>query len=255
VDFRFLALTVRDAAAPTFTVGHLPSYAAGTETVIVAARDAGVGLAGVRASLGVVPLAASALGGEACRDLSPGAAAIDLPLADDCPATARVPLALDSTRVADGVHELALTVTDATGNATVERIALKVVNHPPVTVAPAPPATPAPAPAAPAPPAAVAVLRPATRYAVSRSGRVTVSVSCPAGARTSCPVRLTLTAKLPGARRAGTIARARRSVAPGASTRPTLKLSKAALRAVRRHALRARLTLAGAKPASVKLSA
>src|SRR4051794_26195407 len=61
VDFRFLALDVRDASPPTFSVSQIPSYAAGVVSIVLDARDAGIGLANARATLGGVPLASAPL--------------------------------------------------------------------------------------------------------------------------------------------------------------------------------------------------
>ncbi len=260
LDFRFIALKVRDELRPTFTVSGLPAYGAGVLKLTVDARDNGIGLANVSATLGGVPTGATALGHSACSELSPGDTTIDLPLYDDCPATRRVTLNLDSTQVADGTHRLEVTATDGAGNATVQGYDLKVINHPPVSVTPAPtPArTPTPAPTAtPTPPPVpnAAVLTAAKRYTVSRTGALSAEASCPARAAASCAVALTLRAKLPGRSRTATIATARASVEPGAKAKVTLKLSAAARSALaKQRSLRATLTLAGEKPVTVKLA-
>ena len=111
----------------------MPAYAAGVFGVIVDARDGGIGLAQVSATLGGVPMGSIPLGQSTCRDLSPGNARIDLPLAEDCPPARRVALALDSTLVADGLQRLEVTVTDGAGNASVQGYDLRVINHPPVS--------------------------------------------------------------------------------------------------------------------------
>jgi hypothetical protein len=254
LEFRSLAFDVLDDFAPSFTLSGLPAYAAGATQVVVDARDTGIGLASARARLDGVPVGAGALGLAACRDLSPGDARIDLPLSEDCPTSRRITLALDSTLVADGTHRLEVTVTDGAGNADVQGVDLKVVNHPPVTVAP----TPTPAPTVTPAPAPVtvpsrAVLTSAKRYRVTRRGALTPELSCPARAAARCTIRLTLRAKLPGRKRTATIASARRSFKPGAKSHVTLKLSAAARRALAKRTLRATLTLAGAKPATVTL--
>jgi hypothetical protein len=262
LDFHSVALVVRDDAAPTFGVAQIPSYAAGVVNILVDARDSGIGLANVTATLGGVPMASIGLGQAFCSELSPGDATIDLPLNDDCPTTKRIALPLDSTLVDDGTHRLEVTVTDAAGNATVRGFDLKVVNHPPVTVTPTPvPArTPTPTPAATPPPGgddsvpATGVLKAAKRYTVSRAGSLSAQASCPAKALSSCRVSLKLTATLAGHGKAVTIARAHGTIRPGAQAAIKLKLSTSARRALaRKRSLSAQLTLSGAKPVKVKL--
>jgi hypothetical protein len=242
LDFHSAALVVRDGSSPSFSVSALPASAAGVTALTVDARDTGLGLASASATLGGVPLATSALGGSACAELSPGDPTVDLPLADDCPATRRVVLGIDTTQVPDGTHRLEVTVTDGAGNAAVQGSDLKVVNDPPAAPTPVPTATPAPVPA-------TAVLGPLGRYT---RGAVAVEASCPARAAASCTVALTLRAKLPPSRRTATIARARASVRPGAKAKVTLTLSAAARRALaKRRSLRATLTLGAATPVAV----
>jgi hypothetical protein len=262
LDFRFLALEVRDDARPSFSVSQIPNYAAGVADVLVDAGDSGIGLASATATLDGVPMASVPLGQGNCSELSPGDATVDLPLFDDCPANKRVTLALDSTLVADGTHQLEVTVTDGAGNATVHGYDLKVVNHPPVSVTPtpAPTRTPSPAPTATPTPRtdavpATGVLQAAKRYTVSKAGRLAAETSCPALALSNCRVSLKLTATLPGRKRAATIASARATVKPGARAKITLKLSASARSALaKKHTLSAQLTLAGAKPVKVKLA-
>jgi hypothetical protein len=258
LDFRFIALKVRDEARPTLAIGTLPAYAAGTLKLTVDARDNGIGLASIGATLGGVPLASAALGLHACSELSPGDATVDLPLYDDCPGTRRLTLSLDSTAVADGVHRLEITATDGAGNATVQGYDLKVVNHPPVSVTPTPVPTRTPAPtptATPQPVPNTAVLTAVKRYTVSRTGALAAEASCPKRAASSCPVALTLRAKLPGRKKTATIATARASVRPGAKAKVALRLSAAARSALaKKRSLSATLTLAGAKPVPVKLA-
>ena len=81
LDFSSLALGVRDDLPPSFTVSHVPAYAAGVTGLIVDARDTGLGLASVRATLDGVPVGATALASAGCSELSPGDTTIDLPLA------------------------------------------------------------------------------------------------------------------------------------------------------------------------------
>ena len=99
------------------------------------------------------------------------------------------------------------------------------------------------------------MLTTAKRYTVSKSGALTAEVSCPARAASNCSVALTLRAKLPGRKKTATIATARGSVKPGANAKVTLKLSAAARRALAsKRSMSATLTLAGAKPVTVKLA-
>ena len=129
-----------------------------------------------------------------------------------------------------------------------------MINHPPFSPIPAPTSTPTPT-ATPRPTAVpnTAALQAAKRYRVSKRGALTAKASCPARAAKSCSAELTLRAKLPGRKRAATIASGRKTVKPGATAKVTLRLSSAARRALARRSLTATLTLAGAKPATVKL--
>jgi hypothetical protein len=258
VDFRSAALAVRDEAKPSFTVSGVPAFAQGNVSLVLDARDTGLGLASAGATLAGAPAAAVKLGQSFCSELSPGDTTIDLPLADDCPASSRVTLIVDTTAVADGTQRLELTVTDGAGNATVRGFDLRVLNHAPIsTPTPTPTATPKPAPVptpAPDPVANVGVLRVPKQYAVSRTGSFKVDASCPAAAPASCTLRLKLSAKLPGHKRTATIASARKTAKPGAGARITLKLSSPARKAlVKRRRLTAVLTLAGAPPVTVRL--
>jgi hypothetical protein len=67
-----------------------------------------------------VPVAASDLGAPAsCADLTPGDGVVDLALTDGCPAGVdAAPLPVDTTRLADGPHQLRVVVRDVAGNAT-----------------------------------------------------------------------------------------------------------------------------------------
>jgi hypothetical protein len=249
-------LAVRDEAKPSFTVSGVPAFAQGNVSLVLDARDTGLGLASAGATLAGAPAAAVKLGQSFCSELSPGDTTIDLPLADDCPASSRVTLIVDTTAVADGTQRLELTVTDGAGNATVRGFDLRVLNHAPIST-PTPTPTPKPAPVptpAPDPVANVGVLRVPKQYAVSRTGSFKVDASCPAAAPASCTLRLKLSAKLPGHKRTATIASARKTAKPGAGARITLKLSSPARKAlVKRRRLTAVLTLAGAPPVTVRL--
>ncbi|HWK26014.1 MAG TPA: hypothetical protein VNS09_05595 [Solirubrobacter sp.] len=251
-DVRRAAVTVRDDEAPVVALGGLPSYGHGTFSVRVDATDAGIGLASAHAWLDGVPAGSVTLGHAHCAELSPGDATIDLPLADDCPPAAQIALPVDSTRVADGQHELAVAVLDAAGNTAGARAPLRIVNHP-VVVVPTPTPTPTLPPAVAPPVKAVASLHAAKRYKVSRTGALKVAASCPSAAARSCRATVKLSAKLPGGKRATASRRA--TIRAGRRATLTLKLNAAARRALRsRGALSATLTLAGAKPVGVKLT-
>jgi hypothetical protein len=83
------------------------------------------------ASLGGQTVASAQLGGQSCKDLSPGPV-VDLPLDADCPPeVVGVPLAVDLADVPDGMHLLTVTVTDAAGTATsLVNQEIEVLNHP-----------------------------------------------------------------------------------------------------------------------------
>jgi hypothetical protein len=257
VDFRFAALAVRDEAKPSFTVGGVPNFAAGKVDLTLDARDSGLGLASAGATLAGAPAAAVKLGQGLCTELSPGDATIDLPLAEDCPASSRFVLAVDTTAVPDGTHRLELTVADGAGNANVRGYDVKVLNHPAIaTPTPTPSGKPVAVPPAPTlePVVNVGVLRVPKQYTVSRTGSFKVDASCPAAAPASCTLRLKLSAKLPGRKKAATIATARKTAKPGLGAKITLKLSASARKAlVKKRKLSAVLTLAGAAPVTVQL--
>jgi hypothetical protein len=259
VDFRFAALAIRDEAKPSFTVTGIPSFAQGSFNVLVDARDTGLGLANVAATLSGRPVSASKLGQSYCSELSPADTTIDLPLAEDCPAAARVVLPIDTTTGPDGTQRLELTATDGAGNATVRGFDLKVLNHPPVTpvptATPVPPKKPVVTPTpTPEPIANVGVLKVPKHYAVSRTGSFKVDASCPASAPASCTLSLKLSARLPGRTKAATIAAAAKTAKPGAKAAITLKLSSTARSALaKKRKLSAVLTLAGAPPVTVQL--
>jgi hypothetical protein len=258
VDFRFAALAVRDEGKPSFGVSGLPLYASKTVAVTVDASDSGLGLANVGATLAGAPAGAVKLGQSYCSELSPSDTTVDLPLAEDCPASSRVVLRIDTTIVADGVQRLELTATDAAGNSAVRGFDLRVLNHPPgvdptPTPTPAPPKKPVVTPT-PTPIANTGVLRVPKHYAVSRAGSFKVDASCPAAAPANCLLNLKLSAKLPGRTKAATIASARKTAKPGASAKITLKLTASARSVVfKKRKLAAVLTLAGAAPVTVQL--
>jgi hypothetical protein len=110
------------------------------------------------------------------------------------------------------------------------------------TVSPTPTPTPAPGQLEPS------LAGTPTRLAVSRGGAVTVKVACvratPGTLPGRCRVALTLVGKLPGHRRASTLASRTATLTTGRRASVRLALSRAALRALRRHDLSARLTAA-----------
>lgn len=254
VDLRSLALTVRDSAAPTFTVTGVPAYADGTLALAVDARDAGIGLARVRATLGGLA-AGEQLGPQRCHELSAADATVDLPLAEDCPASDRVVLRLDTTAIADGPNRLVVEVADAAGNTSVQDFAVHVLNHPPGSVpGPLPPPSGGVATAPPPRPIELpGVLRVSRRYTVARDGTITVQASCPKAATVACELSFRLRARLPGSKRVKTIASARSTAKPGKRARVAMRLSRAARSAVRKRSVRAELRLSGADPVRVTL--
>lgn len=126
VELRSAALTVRDTVAPTVQVGGLPNRASGTLSLPVEAGDTGVGLATVVATLDGAPAADAAFG--VCAELSPADATIDRALGADCPATGAKTLAIDTTKFANGTHELLIRTTDAAGNKQDFRWTLRIDN-------------------------------------------------------------------------------------------------------------------------------
>ena len=83
-----------------------------------------------------------------------------------------------------------------------------------------------------------------------------VTARCPKGAPSTCSITLKVTAKLPGRRKAATIATARSTAKPGKGAKVNLRLSAAEpLRASSASAaLSAKLTLEGSQPVTVKLA-
>jgi hypothetical protein len=133
VDLTTVALDVRDDDAPRGAVGGLQSPASGVLQLGVHATDAGLGLARTSATLDGRPAATTDLGAASCADLSPADPAIDLALGAACPAVVgNAALLVDTLAVADGVHQLTVTATDAAGNvATLVDQPFTVLNHPP----------------------------------------------------------------------------------------------------------------------------
>ena len=138
---------------------------------------------------------------------------------------------------------------------------LEVYSHPTGGAQPVPTASPTPTPT-PTP-----IPEPAAKYAPdlaktgkrlkpSASGKVSVTVTCKlvsAGlGGTACKTKLTLTGKLPGKKKASTLATGTITVSPGKSVSVKLTLSKAARAALRHHSLKATLR-AGSATRSVTL--
>lgn len=256
VDLRHAAVSVRDAAAPAFEISELPAFAKGTVEVAVDAQDAGLGLASVAVTLAGAPVTTERLGQGRCAELSPGDPTTDLPLAEDCPASDRVIVALDTTAVADGTHPLVLAVADGAGNTTTRAWDLRVLNHPPGSVpGPPPPSTGGVATPPPLRPISLpGILRDGRRFTVSRDGMLTVEASCPRAATVACAMTLSLKAKLPGRKRTTTVATARSTAKPGRRARIHMRLSPAARSALRKQrTLRAELRLSGREPVRVTL--
>ncbi len=257
VDLRFAALTVRDAAVPTFSAVGVPRVAKGTFEVVVDADDRGLGVARASATLGGTPVATAQAGQGRCRELSPADATADLPLSEDCPPSDRLVLAIDTTVVADGVHTLELLVADGAGNTAAKSYDVPVANVPPTPV-PSPPA-PSPGGTATAPPPpplpTTGELSAPRRYKVASDGTFAVTARCPKGAPSTCSITLKVTAKLPGRRKAATIATARSTAKPGKRAKVNLRLSAAGRSALKRkRSLSAKLTLEGSQPVTVKLA-
>ncbi len=133
IDVSALVVAVSDIAPPKGAVGGVQSPVSGVENLTLLASDDGVGLASATATLDGAPVANAVLGGPSCARLSSSATEIDLPLGADCPATVKsAPLAFDTSAVGDGPHQLTVTVSDASANATtVVDQTITVRNHPP----------------------------------------------------------------------------------------------------------------------------
>jgi hypothetical protein len=260
VDLRFAALTVRDDAPPGFYAEDVPRVAKGTFEVAVNATDSGLGVAQVTAALGGAPVATANAGQGLCRELSPADGTTDFPLSEDCPATDRLVLSIDSAKVADGAQRLDLRVTDAAGNATAKSYDVRVANAPPPPWTSTPPVSPPGGVAVAPPPPPVVVpttgeLTAAKRYKVAGDGTFAVTARCPKAAPSTCSITLKVTAKLPGRRKAATIATARSTARPGKRAKVNLRLSAPGRSALRKkRTLTARLTLEGSAPVSVKLA-
>ena len=119
VEISSVALGVLDSAPPVGVVDGVQSPVAGTLRVLLDASDLGLGLAGAEASIDEQTSAFVRLGGGSCPEHPSASATIDLPLGADCPETvSEIPLSLDTEAVADGSHQLRVSVTDAAGNTT-----------------------------------------------------------------------------------------------------------------------------------------
>ena len=71
VDLRFAALTVGDDVAPSITAEGVPRVATGTFAAVVDARDVGIGVAGVAATIGGRTVATAASGTAAASSSRP----------------------------------------------------------------------------------------------------------------------------------------------------------------------------------------
>jgi hypothetical protein len=111
-----LVLDVDDPIAPRGSVGGLRSPVRGGLTLEVDASDEGVGLATARAIVDGAPRAQVALDARCGVDLDGATPTPDAPLGGCAHQVARVPLALDLTGLAVGVHHLAVRIADAAGN-------------------------------------------------------------------------------------------------------------------------------------------
>ena len=117
---------VVDVDAPTGAVGGVRSQAAGVLTLSVLAVDNGLGLSRAAAALDGAPLADAPFGDGTCVEAPDEAAGTG------CPSVSTATLEVPTTGVADGPHELTVTVRDAAGNvATLVRQTVTVANTPP----------------------------------------------------------------------------------------------------------------------------
>ena len=145
-------------------------------------------------------------------------------------------------------------MTDGAGNASVRGSDLNVVNHPPVTVTPTPVPTRTPVPTGDAHPGAELGGVDAGQALHGQPARRADGRGELAGASGGELRGVAVAAREASGPHAHGHDRERQtSLKPGAKTRVTVKLSAAARRAVAKRSLRATLTLAGARPASVTL--
>lgn len=186
------AIEIDDSAPPSFAGEPTGALLGGTavggrQTVAVPAEDAGAGVRTVQARVDGQLVAEADAGGD-CRE----------PYTRPSPCDERTTLAveIDTTRLADGEHQLELTLVDGAGNAVAgPSRTVRIDNRPPPEppeppIPPIPPTPPTP-PAPPAPPPVVIERDPpppAVRgdYVVSLSRRRVV-----AGARTPIDGRVT----------------------------------------------------------------
>lgn len=260
------ALTGRDSTRPTITSVTFPNRATGTLTIPVTAQDAGVGLEQVVATLDGEPVASAAFG--VCAELSPDDLTIDRALGADCPAEGTKTLTIDTTKYANGKHELELQVTDAAGNtSSFPSLDITFDNavDPEPTVTPEETATPSPTPVVQQPhdrPAPTPTPTPmplgeigilgdeATNFTsrdflslparprVSKTGTLTFTARCPLTKTCSLRVNLTRSGK--------TLGSGRVTVKPKKTAKLTLKLTKAARASLKKKAPQdMRLTVAG----------
>jgi hypothetical protein len=116
----------QDAQAPTGAVGGVRSQASGVLTLSVLGVDDGLGLSRASAALDGNTLDESPFGDGTCVEVP------DTQAGTGCPAVSTATLEVPTTAVADGPHELTVTVRDAALNvATIVRQTVTVVNTPP----------------------------------------------------------------------------------------------------------------------------
>jgi hypothetical protein len=149
-------------------------------------------------------------------------------------------------------------VADGAGNTAAKSYDVRVANVP-LTPVPSPPPVPPPGGIAIAPPPpplpTTGELSAPRRYKVAGDGTFAVTARCPKGAPATCSLTLKVTAKLPGRRKAATIATARSTAKPGKRANVNLRLSAAGRSALKRkRSLTAELTLEGSQPVTVKLA-
>lgn len=126
-----VALVGTDDAPPEAAVSGVASPAAGVMSLGLTATDPGLGLASASASVDGTTVASTTFQSGGCVPLS-SSGGLNLALDAPCPASVSdVPLPVDTTKYADGPHQLVVRVTDIAGN-TVTPVdeTIHVLNHP-----------------------------------------------------------------------------------------------------------------------------
>ena len=126
-----LAFRITDGAPPSGGVAGWRSPAAGTLQMEVQGVDAGLGLRSATVLIDGQPVGSARYGDPECSDLSPETGTVDLPFnlvaQNDillpqpatpvgCIGRGKVSIPVDTTRVGDGDHRIAVDLTDVAGN-------------------------------------------------------------------------------------------------------------------------------------------